>query len=333
MAYGDPTKYSKGEVRRSGLALVQGGDAHDREVVNNWRNAHSYIINTFQATLRLYIKRNDGMDVVMAQRLKRLKTIVDKLATGRARDLSTMHDLAGCRLIFNSIGDLQEYRTQFHGTRAKHERVDEDRYDYIAHPKATGYRGIHEVYKYVASSGGGEKYNGLKIEIQFRTRTQHAWATAVEISDLLDGARIKFDQGANPKRERLFVLASEYLARVKEGTYGYCPDLTDAQLCAEMRGLENELGVIRTLDMARKSNTVIPQKKHIVLHFHMDELSAKGFSDAKQAMEFRDDVENVYPEDDIVYVSAASPRAIADAFRNYFRDAVDFVEYVKPALG
>lgn len=332
-SYGDPRRYSKGAVRRAGIALAGPHRAADLAIVNNWRNSHSYILNTFQATLRGYIKRTAEFDVVFAQRLKRLSTIVDKLATGRANDLSTMHDLAGCRLIFDTVDDLQAFRSRFHYTEAKHVRIDHDRYDYLLRPKSTGYRGVHEVYKYVAKTEGGAAYNGLKIEIQFRTRTQHAWATAVEISDILDGARIKFDKGANPQRERLFVLASEYLARTREDSYGYFPNMSEQEICDELKELEAELGVIRTLDAARRSNIVVPRRKHIVLHFHAGELSAKGFESAKKAIAYRDEVEAAYLGDDIVYVTASSPQAIADAFRNYFRDAADFVGYVKPALG
>ncbi|KAA2230525.1 RelA/SpoT domain-containing protein [Pseudomonas brenneri] len=332
-AYGDPKKYSKGAVSRAGTKLSVGqGAAEDREIVNNWRNSHAYILNTFQANLRDYMRRHGGMNITFAQRLKRLNTIIDKLSTGRANDLASMHDLAGCRLIFDSIEEIQEFRASFHKTRAKHLRDDQDRYDYIARPKSTGYRGIHEVYKYASQSIGGQIYSGLKIEIQYRTRTQHAWATAVEISDLLDGARIKFDQNANPKRERLFVLASEYLARTRENQRGAFPDVNDADLCREMRELEGELGVIHTLDMARRSATEIPQRKHIVLHFHDGELIAEGFASGPKAMAYRDGIEKQHPADDVVYVTAQSTGAIADAFRNYFRDAEDFVESVKPAL-
>lgn len=330
--YGDPRRHSKGDVRRAGQALASGGADLDREIVNNWRNSHAYILNTFQATLRLYMKRQSPMEIVFAQRLKRLNTIIDKLKSGRARDLSSMHDLAGCRLIFTSIEDIRQFREAFHGTKAKHVRDDKDRYDYIANPKPTGYRGVHEVYKYVAQTEGGRRYDGLKIEIQYRTKTQHSWATAVEISDLLDGARIKFDQNANPMRERLFVLASEYLARTKESMFGFCRDLSDAQLYREMSDLEDHLGVINTLDMARRSPTEIPQRKHVILHFHNGELSARGFGNASKALDYRDAIEGTYPEDDVVYVTAQSPSAIADAFKNYFRDAVDFVESIKPAL-
>ena len=331
-SYGDPKRYSRGQVTRAGTLLANGqGGQHELSVVNNWRNAHSYILNTFQATLRNYIRKDEG-DVTFAQRLKRLATIVDKLRSGRAHDLASMHDLAGCRLIFASPDQLQDFRSRFHKTRALHRRIDANRYDYIVNPKNTGYRGVHEVYKYEAMSRGGAVYDGLKIEIQYRTRVQHAWATAVETSDILDGARIKFDQGANPKRERFFVLAAEWIARDRENTFGCAPQLSDADLRQQLRSLEDELGVIQRLNAARKSEVVIPARKHIVLRLNQGDLTARGFTEPKAAIAYRDSVEKENPLDDIVYVSAQTPRAIPDAFRNYFRDAADFVDMISPAL-
>ena len=52
--------------------------------------------------------------------------------------------------------------------------------DYINHPREdTGYRGIHLIYRY-RSDRKKRAWNGRKIEVQLRTKLQHAWATAVE---------------------------------------------------------------------------------------------------------------------------------------------------------
>ncbi|QDK34761.1 hypothetical protein DM450_0090 [Sphingomonas sp. IC081] len=78
--------------------------------------------------------------------------------------------------------------------------------------KGTGYRGIHDVYKHFprGSVRSQEKkpWDGLLVEVQYRTRAQHAWATAVEISDLLDGERTKFELETS-NRGRFFAIASE----------------------------------------------------------------------------------------------------------------------------
>lgn len=62
------------------------------------------------------------------------------------------------------------------------------------HPKMDGYRGIHDVYEYDVRSDYGVMWNGLLIEIQYRTLLQHSWATAVEVAGLLTHNNPKFSQ-------------------------------------------------------------------------------------------------------------------------------------------
>jgi putative GTP pyrophosphokinase len=52
MAFVKPA-HSKGRVNRAGIAVRNGNASDDdMDVLNNWRAAHKYILNTFQATLR-----------------------------------------------------------------------------------------------------------------------------------------------------------------------------------------------------------------------------------------------------------------------------------------
>ncbi|MHB8530166.1 MAG: hypothetical protein ACYC8V_11735, partial [Caulobacteraceae bacterium] len=68
------------------------------------------------------------------------------------------------------------------------------------------------------------------------TLTQHAWATAVEISDIVNSTRLKFGEAAHDL-ERLFLLASEILARAKEGRPGFCANASNASIKAEFSEL------------------------------------------------------------------------------------------------
>lgn len=107
-----------------------------------------------------------------------------------------MDDVAGCRLIFESIDDLIAFREEFHKAKFKHQRKNEkDKYDYIKTPKKTGYRGIHDVYSYDVNSKNGLKHKGLLVEIQYRTLVQHAWATAVEVVGFITESQPKFQEG------------------------------------------------------------------------------------------------------------------------------------------
>ena len=107
-------------------------------VLESWRFAHKHVINNFQALLRTRAK-DDNIEV--AQRLKRRRTIVDKLSRYPRMQLAQMHDVAGCRLIFPTIEELREFRDGVHCARFKHVlRNKKDKYDYITSPTDKGYR-------------------------------------------------------------------------------------------------------------------------------------------------------------------------------------------------
>nr|WP_269145004.1 RelA/SpoT domain-containing protein [Pseudosulfitobacter pseudonitzschiae] len=152
-------------------------------------------MNAFQASLR---NRARQKDVTVAQRLKRRVTIYDKLKRRPNFSLTEMQDIAGCRLIFKNIAELTSFRESYLGARFKHKLLtDDDRFDYILKPKADGYRGLHDVYEYRAARESGEPWNKLRIELQYRTIYQHAWATAVEVAGLLTENEHKFGRAAD----------------------------------------------------------------------------------------------------------------------------------------
>ena len=156
-------EYSKERVNRAGNAVRAGIEtAEDILVIENWRAAHNKILNDWQASLR---GRCQGKEIVFAQRLKRRATIFDKLKRQPDMHLSRMHDIAGCRLIFGNLEQLNEYREALHKSWMKHVRRKANSvpypYDYIAnpHPDESGYRGIHDIYQYSARPGRDSAWN------------------------------------------------------------------------------------------------------------------------------------------------------------------------------
>ncbi len=85
--------------------------------------------------------------------------------------------------------------------------------DYIQNPKKDGYRGVHLIYRY--KSDKISTYDGLLIEVQIRSKIQHAWATAIEIVDLFTGQAIKSNEGEEEWKE-FFRLVSSAFAKIEK---------------------------------------------------------------------------------------------------------------------
>lgn len=108
--------------------------------------------------------------------------------------LYKMQDLGGCRVIVDTIDQVYTSLTQYKTSNIRH--ILKREYDYIKNPKPSGYRSYHMVYKF--HSDKKDTYNkNILIEIQFRTKLQHIWATAVEMIGIYTKSNLKSSQGDN----------------------------------------------------------------------------------------------------------------------------------------
>jgi len=110
-------QFPRERVNEAGRALVV-ADSLDRvdyqhlQVISNWRSSHSFPLNTFQIGLRKRARQVDRRSLV-AQRLKRLSSIVAKLRRFPDMRLSQMQDIAGCRAIVASVPETGDRRDVF----------------------------------------------------------------------------------------------------------------------------------------------------------------------------------------------------------------------------
>jgi len=122
--------------------------------------------------------------------------------------LTQIQDIGGSRVIVETSGVLtsliEQYRAGFCANKL---RTDTS---YIENPRPTGYRSHHFVFEYVPLLDEQWAYEGRRIELQLRTRLQHAWATAVEAVGLVRREDLKAGEG-NSEWLRFFELvASEF---------------------------------------------------------------------------------------------------------------------------
>ncbi len=136
------------------------------DVIDTYRALHYAPMQTCNVALRGYCSRLH-LDATVSQRLKRMETIVDKIARHPNMDLTRMQDLGGCRVVFASLDDL--WRLQ---ERLLNRHPEAKVNDYVAEPRESGYRAVH-----VITQWGPHKRT---IEIQLRTTLMHQWANMIE---------------------------------------------------------------------------------------------------------------------------------------------------------
>jgi len=128
-------------------------------------------------------------DPLIAQRIKRLWSITHKLYRMPGLKLTQMQDLGGCRAILLNVNKVKEVVGHLKDSNMKHTLSKTN--DYITEPKVSGYRGVHMIYEFHSDNLKTEIYNGQRIEMQLRSRHQHAWATAVETVGTFSGQALK----------------------------------------------------------------------------------------------------------------------------------------------
>lgn len=348
MPYPLVPEYSKTTINRAGATLVASKPTTKEykaalKIVNEWRVCHAYPINTFQATLRR--KSSKYKNVIVAQRLKRLPTIINKLERYPGMSLARMQDVGGVRGIVNNIEEVRELQAQYSDTkRFSHELVRED--DYITTPKPDGYRGVHLVYRYNNTRAGNrlaEKYKGLKLELQLRTKVQHSWATAVETMGTFRGEALKSRQGNRDWLE-FFELVSSAFAFAEQTPRLYKHTKYSAKtIYKEVARVEAKLEVLEHIKGIAVAANAIHTRGYggfynlIVLRsddhtvwiksFRKDELDQASREYAEQEARAAAG-QKIEP----VLVSAGRLKSLKQAYPNYFLDVREFVSRVEDII-
>lgn len=332
---------SKKMVRKAGSVLAGRSDAMTEEAamdtLSKWRALHAYPINTLQAYLRSVLKRHEFAKAIVAQRLKRTPSIVEKLKRFESMSLDRMQDIGGLRVIVSSIDDVYRlHELMSKSTRFKHQ-LELPPHDYIKSPKQDGYRSLHQVVRYKNETH--EELNGLRLEIQIRTRLQHSWATAVETLGMIQKSSLKAGQGDEITKQ--FFRTASALFALKE-QQALPPGFEDATKKSLIDGF---LEIDRSKNFLAQLEGVAVSAHHIdtvtkdytgyhVLQLFISEKRVRltAFSEAQDAESFykAKEIETKdNPNIAIVLMSAGALKDIKKAYPNFFLDTTAFLQNIK----
>ena len=337
----DP-RYSRRQVDRAGAVLKD--DSADpaarreaRRVVDFWRSQHR--IPLVEMRSLLYTKmRGLRIDGIVAQRLKRFPSVESKLRRIPTMKLSRMQDLGGCRAVVPTVGQVEALGDRWRNGPQKHELQRET--DYVASPKANGYRSLHLVYRFRTQSAERRALDRRLIEIQIRSRLQHAWATAVETVDLLQETGLKIGRSGNDDWKRFFALMATAHAMEEESPIVRRTPEARADLRSEVRELSRSLGAQSFLgaivpvvaQVVKGSGWALVTLRAAVREINIQTYSARQFRRAQEQylrLEHRHEDD---PTVQVCLVSSDDADSLRKAYPNYFLDVRPFVESLRRFL-
>ncbi len=344
-------RYSKGRIDKAGQALITlPKDDPAREeaitIVDNWRSCHAYPLQIIKMTLLRRAKKINKRALI-AQRLKRRPSIEIKLRDNPNMQLSQMQDIGGCRAVLQNVNEVKKLVAKY---KAYHAKSPKDRsswdgsddFDYITKPKPDGYRGVHLIFRFKSPSPEKAVFNGQRIEIQLRSKLQHAWATAVETAQVFTGQALKSRvKNASEDWLRFFALTSSaFAAREKAAPV---PGTSDnrVDIIRELREIVQRENIMQSLGGWNDTIHLLEDEEMtdsyaflLVLDPTIRTLRVQPFKkdevdEAQKAYEKAEKDTESDPNIQVVLVAVEDLDALRKAYPNYYVDTRDFIAAIQ----
>jgi len=322
-----------GKVLRGQITAVDAAALDAFEVAHNWRNAHVLPMRRLRAELSHRANRTNPASIT-AGRLKRMRSIRRKLHR-LPYTLYQMQDIAGCRAIVPTIGDLRHVVASYEAG-SKHERIGDD--DYLAAPKRGGYRSHHQVFRFLGL-GEEEAFRHQLVEVQVRTQLQHAWATAVEAVGLVRGEELKSGEGDADWLRFFALMSGEFAAEERAAMVPGVPE-QPAHRREEVRELDARLNAVASLSSYRH---LIQETERFasgpgsifIIQYRpgQHEVAIRGFdSFATGSRRYEQEERTQGSGTDTVLVEVDRAADLRSAYPNYYLDVGMFLERVRDCI-
>lgn len=325
--------YSKKEINRAGQTLIDAPQNESAlEILEYWRSLHAEMIGGDKT-----MKDDNPISV----RVKRSVSIIEKLRRFPKMQLTRMQDIAGIRFVYagHSLKSLEFQKLIVEANTVIpiiFSCVQKSVCNYIAQPKPSGYRAIHQVYERQKSEN--PLHNGLLFEFQIRTRLQHLWAMGVETVGMVYGHALKSSLG-DPGWLEFFKLVSAAISHLENApVLAEHADKTFTWIREKLQHMGTQGSYFTKLaaikEVAQQHSTTdyaywllelnIKKGKTSIFGFHKDQLeTAYEMYSAKERLPTC-----VRGETQVVLVSTQSYNDLRDAYPSYFLDITDFIKII-----
>ena len=331
-------KYSRSKINNAGKTLLEGPDIgfpyiDANLVVEDWRKLHMVPLTELVAEVTKTLESAGVHAAFSSHRLKRMTSIIAKLNHNPGMGLGGLQDIGGARFVFDDIESLLDAQKVIASATFEHFVADREPNDYVAEPKESGYRSIHFKYKFISDNSD---YDGLRVELQIRTKLQHDWAMAVEIAELISKSSLKASLG-DENWLSFFKLSSAVFAQ-KEGMpvsssfAGY----TEKDYCVAYGNLERNykfLDQLQALVSAVQITELHSLKMgYAVVYIQFDEKRVQLRHFDTDALEtatlYYSEVEKSINDKNaaVVLVSVSDMKELQEAYPSYFLNASEFVQ-------
>jgi hypothetical protein len=211
-----------------------------------------------------------------------------------------------------------------------------DSHDYVTKPKSSGYRSIHYIYEFNSKI---QKYDGIRIELQIRTKLQHNWATAVETAGLITKTSLKSSQGPDDWLEFFKIVSSLFAITENLPVLEEHSAKSKEQLMLDCGMQSKKLKVITILKGLRLSAKQIESDKisgdYYLIHINTAEQRVNIKSYPKSLFEIASqdyaEIEKSISEVEgaVVLVTSDSILSLKKAYPSYFLDTSEFISAVE----
>lgn len=329
-------KYTSKQISKAGEIITTSNDllavAGAITKVNDWREQHLPVIEFLMNAIHALFLKHSINPVFSSYRLKRMTSIQYKLDLNPDMRLGGMQDIAGGRFVFSNVDALRAaYSLLSQEPLEQLEIVKKD--DYVDEkPKPSGYRSIHLVYKY--HSLNNEDWDGMKVEIQLRTKLQHSWAMAVETAGLVTNTALKSGQGSDEWQEFFQLISCLFAIKEKTKVMDLFSNETSVNLMKKLQKINDKNKFFDQLLALKLSVSEVEKRQYqgdiflLYIDFNTKKLRIVSFNKDKKedANELYNKIETKINDKDnaAVLVSVSSIKELRDAYPSYFLDMEDF---------